>query len=403
MNVLLISDAYPPDIRSISLMVKELAIDLTKKGHSVTMVCFWPRYNMTEEALRRHYPVFSIEEGVEVLRVKTPPHKKVNFLVRGVSELLSPLLLWSAIKRHVKKKFDAVIVYSPPLPLSWVGYAARKQHGANFLLCIQDIFPQNAIDLGIMKNKLLIRFFEYLEAKSYHWADKLASHTKSSRQFLIQKKRIPPEKVELISNWIDIGPYVRADNSGKFRRMWGLEDRFIFLFAGIIGPSQNLDQLNTTAHLLRDFKDIVFLFVGDGLEKERLVRQAESLKLDNVVFKPFISTEQYPYLVKEADVGLISLSNRNRTPVVPGKILGYMAASLPVLAFLNEESDGHALIHEAQCGISAVSDSPDHMAQTILRMYSEKEKLPFYGRNGFNYVSEHFQRDKCIDLLVKSL
>lgn len=402
MNIVLIADSYPPEIRSISLMMKELAEDLVSRDHSVTVVTYWPRYNLSADAKKRKFQNLSIENNVSVIRVKTPSHHNVNFIMRGISELISPFLFWMKIKKHISQKIDAVIVYISPLPLALVGSKVKKKYGSRFLLNIQDIFPQNAIDLGILKNVFLIRLFQYIEKKAYRCADKITSHTESSRKFLTEKKQIPPDKISIVRNWIDINPYINARKTDLFRKKHGLEDKFVFLFAGIIGPAQGLDLIIKVANELREISDICFLFVGDGSEKETLKKIVDRYRLKNVIFKDFVPFEEYPNLVKNTDVGLVCLSSKNKTPVVPGKILGYMAASIPVVAFLNKESDGHTLIKDAECGYSIASDaSLDEVKNIIIRMYNEKDKLDQYGENGFRYVSRHFTKSSCIDNLIK--
>jgi glycosyltransferase involved in cell wall biosynthesis len=402
MNVILVSDAYPPEIRAISIMVKELAEELTARGHYVTVVTCWPRYNLAEEERHLILSNLSFENNIRIIRVKTPPHKKINFFIRGISELIIPFFLWWRIKYIVTEKVDAVIVYSPPLPLVYAGYMVKKKYNAHFLLNIQDIFPQNAIDLGIMRNHLLINFFEYLENKAYRSADKLTSHTESSKKFLIEKKNIPSEKMQIIPNWIDVDRYAKVQRSNIFRKKYGIEYKFIFLFAGIIGPSQGLDLIIRAARDIQDITAICFLFVGDGSEKERLRKMVVDFGLSNVIFKDFVSVDDYPHLLKDADVGLVCLSSMNKTPVVPGKILGFMAAALPVFALLNRESDGHNLIKRANCGYTVDSDAPmETIKKTILNIYREKENLPSLGMNGFRYAETHYSKKLCIDSLVR--
>ena len=119
--------------------------------------------------------------------------------------------------------------------------------------------------------------------------------------------------------------------------------------------------------------------------------------------KEFVSKEEYPELVKDADVGLVCLSNKNKTPVVPGKILSYMAARIPVLAFLNRESDGHQIIHEARCGYSDVSDNAQRASQLILKMYKGKSSLKELGLNGYQYAVKNYSKKVCVDKLESLL
>ena len=141
MNIVLIADSYPPEIRSVSLMMKELAEDLVSRGHDVTVVTYWPQYNLSADAREIKFKDLSIENNVRVIRVKTPPHHNVNFIIRGISELISPFLFWMKIKKLINQRIDAVIVYISPLPLALVGSKVKKEYGSRFILNIQDIFP----------------------------------------------------------------------------------------------------------------------------------------------------------------------------------------------------------------------------------------------------------------------
>jgi len=399
MNILLITDPYPPEIRAISYMMQELAEELTSRGHNVTVVTSWPRYNLSIEAKQKSFKVLSIEKGIKVIRVKTPPCYKVSYIIRGVAQLSLPYLFFRQIKKFVKQKINAVIVYSPPFPLAMLGIKIKKIYAAKYLLNIQDIFPQNAIDLGILKNSLAIKFFERMEKKAYQNADQITSHTESSRKFLIEKKGVPAEKVSVVSNWIDLGGFKNAETRGIFREKYGLKNEFIFLFAGIIGPSQGLDFVIQVAKRISDIPGVCFLFVGDGTEKVRLQKMAEEYNLQNVKFQPFVSHQDYPFLVKEADVGLVCLSTKNKTAVIPGKLLGFMASAIPVVAFLNKESDGHRLIEETQCGYSAVSDDLEEAVNLIRKTLDGKDKLAEHGLNGYEYVVSRFSKKVCVDKL----
>ncbi len=399
MNILLVTDSYPPEIRSASHLMQELAEGLRDRGHKITVATSYPSYNLTDELRRKVFPEYAKEDNITIIRVKTLPHHKVNFIIRGISQLSIPYIFLSKINKYLKDKLDIVIVYSPPLTLARVGKVIKRRSGARFIFNVQDIFPQNAIDLGVLKNKFLIKFFENIEKNAYKSADRIVVHSKGNRDFVVNIKGASENKVHILHNWIDITTFVGRKRTGMFRRKYGLENEFIFLFAGVIGPSQGLDLILDIANNIKDMEDICFLIVGDGMEKERLLRRTKELRLKNIIFKPFVSKEDYPALVKDADVGLVCLSSLNTTPVVPGKILGYMAASVPVIAFLNKESDGHKIISDAHCGYSEISDNVVTATQSIMKIYNERDRLKGYGENGFNYVKNNFEKNVCISCL----
>ncbi len=401
MNIVLITDSYPPEIRSASHLMQEMAEELRNRGHKITVLTSYPQYNLADDFAGRQFEEHSFENDIEVIRIRTLPHHKVNFIVRGISQLTMPNLFFYKFKKYCRKKPDIVLVYSPPLPLAIAGKKIKEKYRAKFILNIQDIFPQNAVDLGVLKSTALISFFERIEKAVYKSADVITAHSEGNQDFLTGTKKVPSCKVFTLHNWVDVSLFSGLNGNGKYRKDFGLENKFVFLFAGVIGPSQNLDLIIEAANRLKDYSEICFLFVGDGTEKEKLKRMKEAYGLKNIIFQPFVSKEAYPRLVRDSDVGLICLSSMNKTPVVPGKLLGYMAAGIPVVAFLNRESDGHDIIKKAECGYSAFSDDIENMKNIILQIYKEKNSLSRYGENGFNYVTKHFDRKVCIDTLEK--
>lgn len=399
MNILLITDSYPPEVRSASHLMQELARELLHRDHAVTVVTTSPEYNLAEQDRNTVYPELCEEDGVRVVRIKTLPHHNVPFVLRGLSQLSLPLFFQRAIRRHIHGSLTAVVVYSPPLPLALVGGWVKRRYRCRYVLNVQDIFPQNAVDLGVLKNPLLIRFFEAMERRAYRQADTVTVHSDGNREFLLSRNRLGAPALRILHNWIDVDEYAAARSTGRYRQAWGLENRILVLFAGVLGPSQGLDGVLDVAARALEHPEVCFLFVGDGMMKESLQKRAAAEKLTNVVFKPFVAKQQYPELVKECDIGLVSLTSRNKTPVVPNKILGYMAAGIPVLAYLNAESDGHALAAASGGGISAVSADTDACYAALTALLAQAENLPVMGRNGCRYVREHFSRNACVDAL----
>jgi glycosyltransferase involved in cell wall biosynthesis len=380
--------------------MQEMAAGLKERGHRISVVTTYPHNDLTAKSEKTAFDEYSIENSIDVIRIKTLPQFKVNYLLRGASQLISPYVYFKKIRRYLQK-IDIVIVYSPPLTLTIVGKMVKKKYNAKFILNLQDIFPQNAIDLGIMNNRTLIKLFEKIEKRAYLNADQIIVHSEGNKKLITVKRNIKNNKVAVIPNWIDLSSYANAKKTGRFRETYGLDNKFVFLFAGIIGPSQGLDLIITLASNLREIPEICFLLVGDGSEKEKLIKETNKKQLTNMHFKPVVSKKDYPELVKDVDVGLVCLSSKNKTPVVPGKILGYMAASIPIIAFLNKESDGHKLIRDAKCGYTAVSDNEDVILKTILRIYQERESLSQYGKNGLTYAMAHFEKNICMDNLEK--
>ena len=402
MNILIVTSSYPPEIRSSSHLMQELSEELSSRGYSITVVTSYPKVNLDKIAANTSYALLSKENNINVVRIKTPihPHQKSNFITRGISYLVLPYIFFRNIKKNIAHNIDLIIVYSPPLTLALVGSMVKKKYRAKFILNVQDIFPQNAIDLGILTNPLLIRLFEKIEKKAYHDADIVTVHSESNRRFITRNNRFAPNKIVTLHNWIDLEEFQTNDKTGIFRKIFPhIRNKFVFFFGGVLGPSQGLDFIIDAARHISHIKEIIILLVGDGLKKERLEEKVKAYQLENVIFHQFVSKSDYHGLLADVHVGLVCLSRKNKTPVVPGKILGYMAAGVPVLAFLNKESDGHQIIREARCGYSEYSDDPQKAAELMLKMYQERNFLKEFGVNGSNYAGKHFSKTVCVNKL----
>ena len=401
MNILLVTDSYPPEIRSASHLMLELAQELQCRGHSITVITTWPEYNLDQSQIKKSFDEYEIEDGIRVIRVKTLPHHNVNYLVRGLSQLFMPLQFLNKLKRH-NVEVDAAVIYSPPLPLALVGtWLARK--GIRTLLNIQDLFPQNAIDLGILRSKTQIRFFKFIEKLSYRTNDVVTVHSEGNRKMLLSQHPDLSTKLQLLHNWVDLEHHEVSAARIDFKKQWEITQKHVAVFAGVMGPSQYLDLILEVAEKMQDQTDLLFLFVVDGKEKERLQNIALAKTLSNVRFEGFVSRENYPDLLSACSIGLVCLSPQNQTPVVPGKILGHMAAGLPVLAFLHRASDAHKLIQDAECGLSAYSDDLEACALAMTALMKREPEFVSLGAAGKRYATEHFSKVACVDQLESLL
>lgn len=399
MKILLLTDSYPPEIRSAAHLMYEFANELRNRGHHVTVITTMPRYNLVMAHTPTGYDHVMDEDGIMVIRVKSLALHKVGYLKRGLAHLILPFVFYQSIKKFTLNTLDLIVAYSPPLTLGVAGIWAKKFFSSKLILNIQDIFPQNAIDLGIMNSRSAIKFFENLERWIYKSADKITVHSEGNKEFLIQRKNLPSDKVAVIYNWVHCSK--GRDKRGNFRKLNSVGSKFTILFAGILGPAQGLDVIINVAKKLENKSNAHFLFVGDGTAKKNLKSKAEKLKLSNVSFRPFVGKEDYPFLLKQADVGLVCLSKRNKTPVVPGKLMGYMAGSLPVVAVLNRESDGHDIIKRSECGFSLLPDYEDGIADAILTLESNNRLRMDMGKRGSEFARNCFSLEYAVDSYEK--
>lgn len=394
MRILLVSDAYPPEIGSGAKLMAELAGELVARGHTVTVLTSWPSYKLAKSHRADQFLERMTEGKVQVLRVQTLPLHNSNFITRGFAQLFAPYQFWRLLKKYETRPFDAVLVYSPPLPLAAVGSWAKRE-GARFVLNVQDIFPQNAIDLGILDNPMAIGLFRWIERRAYRQADVITAHSEGNRDLLVAANPSIAPKLAVLHNWVDMD--VPAQPAQDFRESLGLQGKFVAVYGGVTGPAQGLDIILDLAGRVRDLSDLIFLIVGEGTEKAKLEARARREGLDNVMFQPFVAQALYPSLLLSTDVGFLTLSPRMKTPVVPGKILGYMAMSLPVLAIVNRESDAHGIIRAAECGYACNSDDPDEAERLVRALYARRRELAAMGSRGRAHALANFSKPRIVD------
>jgi glycosyltransferase involved in cell wall biosynthesis len=396
MKILVVSDSYPPEIRSASQLMKDLADELNHRGHEITVVTSWPRYNLSEKSVLTPLAEKNIEDGIDVIRVKSFSHHNVNYFIRGLAELFLPFIFFLKLLKY-RINSDVVLIYSPPLPLAIVGILLKFFNKTKkIILNVQDLFPQNAIDLGIINKSYQIFFFRSLEKFAYKFSDLITFHSEGNlslvKRIYIQYKY----KFKLLHNWTNSDDF-KKPRKIDFRKEWKINHKHVAIFAGVIGPSQFLELIIQIAKEFEYRHDLLFLIVGDGSEKNNLEKYAIRLKLKNVIFKGFIEQVDYQDLLTICSIGLVCLNHKNKTPVVPGKILGYMAAGLPVIGFLNKESDAHSVIRNAQCGYTANSDDFDSCIRAFKALLNDKRFPSKLGRNGLSYVNKNFSKEICIN------
>ena len=375
--------------------MSELATGLRDLGHSVSVLTCYPEYNLTPQARKRfadRAANFDLDEnGVRVIRVPAKDIHNCGPIRRGISFVKLPWIMTRAAR--VLNNVDAIIHYSPPLTLGVAAVSLKKRLNCPYIMNVQDLFPQNAIDLGVLRNKPAIALFRYVESYCYRHADWITCHSPGNAQHLHQQIS-NGQQISVIHNWVQLNDY-QVSPSSVPRQSLGLADKFVLFFAGVMGFAQDLGTVVACARCLQDHPDIAFLLVGDGVQKPKLTAQAQGLS--NVHFHPFISVADYPSWLASADVGLVTLAKTMKTPVVPSKILGYMAAGKPWIASVNPQSDANLIASRGQCGLLCKPSDPADMADVVLKLYQDRDLCDQLGQNGQRYCRRHFSKPHCLE------
>ncbi|MCF4009287.1 glycosyltransferase family 4 protein [Rheinheimera sp. UJ63] len=344
MRFALLPDAYLPSSTLVhAKMFHELAHELQKNGHQVVIIT----PGEPEQQLKL---IIDVYDGVEVWRFRTGRTRGIGKVKRAINESLLPINAWLAIKSKVKKQpFDACINYSPTI---FFGPLAKrlKAHGAYVYLILRDMFPQWVIDQGMIKEgSLITRYFRYFERLNYRASDCIGVMSEANLK-LFNQLHPGYSNVKILMNWADTRPLERESVGTDWRKAWGLADKIVFFYGGNIGHAQDMANLMRLAKSMINMPEAHFLFVGQGDEVSLIHQLKEEWQLSNVTIKPSVSQQVYRELLTQTDIGLFSLSAKHTAHNFPGKLLGYMVESLPILGSVNRGNDVIELINQHKAG-----------------------------------------------------
>ncbi|MGD0784501.1 MAG: glycosyltransferase family 4 protein [Sedimentisphaerales bacterium] len=399
MKVLLISAYFPPDTGSAANLFYDLGKKLVQKGIEVTVLTSFPSYHVVGDTKGYKSRKILKEqiENMSVIRVKVPQFPRYIPAMRALWHFA--MAYYFSITARRIERHDIALVYSPPLPLGFVGISLTK-NGTPFIFNVQDLFPQSAIDLKILKNRFLIHFFKYLEKKICDYAKHITVHSTGNKDYIVTIG-IDGKKTTVVPNWIDTDYLQPGKKYNVFSQKYNLQDKFVVSFAGVIGYSQDIDVILDAANLIREKKDILILIVGDGVEKSRLEKKANEMNLKNILFIPMQSRDVYSQVLHCSDICLSALKKEVLTPVVPSKMLSIMAAGKPLIACMNLKGDASKIVEQAQCGFVFPAGDHKELAMAILKLYTAPELREQYGKNGRCYCVENFSLNVCADKYIQ--
>lgn len=342
MNVLLVTDAYPPMRTSAANQIYDLAQAFATAGNEVSIII---------PDSEQSYPVYiSHENGVQLIRVKAWQTKDVNYLRRTFAEWMNPFVMWHRLRANPIfsfQQYQGIVWYSPSI--FWAPLIARLKayFKSPSYLILRDIFPDWALDLGLIKPGLAYRFFKQVEQDQYGQADVIGVQSPNNLTYFKKHNPNINAKLEVLWNWV--GNSIETPCSIDLSKT-PLAGRKIFVYAGNMGVAQGMDTLMNLVSAMRNDRGLGFVFVGRGSEVEQLKKQVLSQQLDNTLFFDEIDPTQIPGLYRQCAFGLIALDRRHSTHNIPGKFISYVQAGLPVIAFVNSGNDLVELIAQHQLG-----------------------------------------------------
>lgn len=371
MDILMLLDTYVPARTSGAVQMRDLAVELTRQGHRVAVAAPTPKL-ATPWSLERH-------DGVEVLRVRAPRTKDIGYARRTVAEGVLPYYLYRAFIRSPlsEASWDAVIWYSPSIFLGPAVRRIKKRYGIKGYLILRDLFPDWAVDAGVMRRGPAYRLLKRVERFQYSLADVIGVQSVGNVPLVRKTITRGNPRTEVLENWLSDAPCVECSiDLGKT----ALAGKKIFVYAGNMGVAQGMDSLLELALSLRERSDAAFLFVGRGSEVPRLRDWVEAQDLRHVLFMEEVEPGQIPGLLAQCHFGLIALDTRHTTHNIPGKFLTYLRAGLPVLARVNPNNNLARLIDEAGVGYVCGDESGDRLLHLAEKLLDKPELAAEMGR-----------------------
>lgn len=388
MNVLFISISSLPHVSEHGISL-DLIHEFRRQGHNMYIICALEKRDNQETYIAE-------EDGCKILRVKIGNNKRANIIEKGLTTVLLPKKYIAAIKEYYSDvKFDLVLYPTPPVTQVGTVEYIKKRDGAKSYLLLKDIFPQNAVDIGMMSKSgvkgLLYKHFRRVEKRLYKVSDHIGCMSQANVDYVLKHNpEVDPGKVEVCPNSIEVVDKSADEETRKLiREKYRIPlDKKVFIYGGNLGKPQDIPFIIECMKAVRDINEAYFVIVGDGSEFAKMEKYANSAAQSNLKLMQRLPTEDYDTLVGSCDVGLIFLDHRFTIPNFPSRLLGYMQAKIPVLAVTDPNTDIGKVIIEGGFGWWCESHSVDDfykIVNVICNDISKQEK-----NNSFIYLSNNY-------------
>lgn len=400
MKIVVICHYFPPEIGAPSARIYEMARHWVELGNEVHVVTCFPNHPtgiIPDEYKGKRY-VHEMLDGIHVHRnyVYATPNKGFTKKTLGHISFMVSSVIFSMNKI---KKPDAIITSSPTFFSIFSGYWYSLRKKATFLLEIRDLWPAAMIELGVIKKGIVTNILEKLELFFYRKSKKLIMVTEAFRDNVISRG-IDGNKIHVITNGVNQDMFYPREKNKSIISNYNLENRFVISYMGAHGISQNLRTILKVAKSLSEDKQIQFLFIGEGAEKDQLKETARVQNITNVIFIDSQPKEMMPEFYCVSDICLIPLKKIELFKTfIPSKMFEIMACGIPIVASLDGEAAN--ILKESEAAIVVEPDNPEKIKQAILRLKNDKILINSLKENGPVFVGQNFSRKKLAERYLK--
>lgn len=376
--------------------------DLLRKfrdeGHDVTIVT-------PVERRKRISTNFKQKDGVSILQVKTLNIQKTNIIEKGIGTIAIEYQYLSAVKKHLNNiKFDLILYSTPPITFAKVIQFIKVRDNAYSYLLLKDIFPQNAVDMKMLKKGGFIHTqFVKKEKELYKISDFIGCMSPANVSFILKHNpNIVASKVEVNPNTVQpISFSYSIDEKKDIRNKYGIPvDKKVFVYGGNLGKPQGLDFLLQTIREVEN-NNVFFLIVGDGTEFNRMQEWFDESQPKNAKLLQRLPKQDYDTLLASCDVGMIFLDKNFLIPNFPSRLLSYLEMKMPVIAATDPNSDIGDIIEQGNCGFKVLSGDIEQMDMAINRLLSDD--LELLGDNAEKLLLKEYTVDRSYRLIREKL
>ena len=390
MKILFLTHYFPPEVNAPATRTYEHCKQWIKSGHEVTVVTCTPNHPKGQVYPGYKNKFFQQEniDGINVIRLWTYVTANEGFVKRTLNYI--SYLVAVVFATPFLPKTDVVVSTSPQFFCGLAGYFVKLFKRASWVLEIRDLWPESIIAVGAVTNKTIVRILEYMELKAYEKSDHIVVVTDAFKKF-IAAKGINSDKITIIKNGVDLSFYKPEEVEAHDVFDLKLDTRFVASYFGTHGMAHHLVTILEAAEILSERDDIVFVLVGDGAEKQKLLEEKQQKNLQNVIMLDQQGKDKMPNLWALSDVSLVLLKKSDLfKTVIPSKIFESMAMKKPII--LGVEGEVKGMIEEGNSGLCIEPENAEQLAEAIVKIADNKELNCKLGGNGRRYVEKFFDR-----------
>lgn len=390
-RILFLNRSYWPDAEATGQLLTELCEDLAE-DFSVTVLAGQPNQNPRGDLFIEN----GREErcGVIIERVLNTQFAKRSLFGKLLNFLS---YLWSAFRRLGRiHNVDVVVCETDPFLLPFLAVWLRRRTGCKLVFYLQDIYPDIAVALGKAREGLIVRTIRKLLRWCYRQADAVVVLSDDMRDRMLSWQAISADKLHVVPNWVDTGDVYPVKSGNPWRNAHNPDDRFLVMYSGNLGLSQDLHLLIDAAEQLRDEPDLEFLIVGDGAQKLALMALAEEKALTNLRFLPYQPREQLAQSLSAADLHLLPIRADALACLMPSKLYGILASGTAVLSAAPTASELARLVEEERIGYNIDPYTPDGLSRKIRQILNDRQDAIDRGERARRLAEARFDRRESV-------